>query len=329
MGIPEKNKSNEYNEELLNSFVDGELNVRQQTEVKRLMKNDSEIFRRVQKLQKCKMLISSMPRSKAPDNILSGVTSSLIGKALVAEKQPVSNISEEQGHLFVRKLASAAAMLSLAAVLTIVLYIIMAPGSYSNRPVAIDSAHYGSDQVITTSSKPSFNGRLELKAHNLIAVDSFINRAIEDSGLSDTVSPVLEQNTRVYSFECNRDELGILLFELEGIWNEFDSTKLFVETDTFSRPITVVKVNTRQIAEIISQDSREKIIGVAKDYAVLNGISNNLPANEIVTALDNTKAALVTPPLRIPKPQLTGPEPKPIDKTGSQKNIHLTIVLNR
>ncbi len=335
MDTPDKEESNKYNEELLNSFVDGELNIREQTEVKRLMKNDSEIYRRVQKLQKCKMMIRSMPKSKAPDSILGGVTASLIGKALLSEKTPITRIDIEPRNLFIRKIVSAAAMLSLAAVLMMVIYIILSPVNPGGRPVANDNLTTVNREDIRTISNipaPSFNGRLELKAANLIAVDSFINRAIEESGMSDSVKPTLEKDVRIYSLDCSKGELEILLKEMEGIWNEFESTRLHVETETFRKPITVETVNTKQIAEITNQDSYRKIIETARDYAVLNGITSNLPANEIVTALDNAGDGLVSAPLRIPKPLLTGPrsnDKKPADQIDNEKNIHLTIVLNR
>lgn len=336
MDTPENKNSSGYNEELLSSFVDGELSIRQQTEVRRLMKNDSEIFRRVQQLQKCKMLISSMPKSKAPDNILSGVTASLIGKAILAEKTPVSNERAGRTHLLARKVVAAVAMLSLAAVLMMVVYIILSPVNSGERIVASDNNPAAIDResirIDSGSTAPSFHGRLELKAANLVAVDSFINRAIEESGMSDSVSPTLDKNTRIYSLKCSKDELDVLLSEMEGIWNEFDTTKLFVETETFGKPVAVETVNTKQIAEIVNQESSRKIIEVAKDYAVLNGITSNLPGDEIVTAIDNTKPGLVSMPLRIPKPLLTGERPsakRPAGQTNSEKNIHLTIVLNR
>ena len=48
-------KENPNMDELLNSFIDGELPARQQTEVQRLIAHDEKIAQRVRQLQKSKM----------------------------------------------------------------------------------------------------------------------------------------------------------------------------------------------------------------------------------------------------------------------------------
>ena len=45
-------------DELLNSFIDGELTPRQQTEVQRLIAHEEKVAQRLRQLQKCKMLPS-------------------------------------------------------------------------------------------------------------------------------------------------------------------------------------------------------------------------------------------------------------------------------
>ena len=70
-------------DELLNSFIDGELTERHRVEVQRLIKHDPQIAHRMQELQKCKMLVSSLPRADAPVEILARVKASLKARALL------------------------------------------------------------------------------------------------------------------------------------------------------------------------------------------------------------------------------------------------------
>ena len=51
-------------DELLNSFIDGELPQRQQVELRRLMAHDPQIIKRLRELQKCKILLGSLPFAK-------------------------------------------------------------------------------------------------------------------------------------------------------------------------------------------------------------------------------------------------------------------------
>ena len=114
-------------DELLNSFIDGELPARQQTEVQRLVNHEEKIAQRLQQLQKCKMLLSSLPVTEAPPQILENVKASLARKPLLAEQSSVFDERVGTRHLLGRKLFAAAAMLGLVGILTAVVYTIVAP----------------------------------------------------------------------------------------------------------------------------------------------------------------------------------------------------------
>jgi len=60
-------------EQLLNGFIDGQLTPREQTELKRLMRNDAQLEKRLAQLQKCRMLLASLPVEKAPDGLIERV----------------------------------------------------------------------------------------------------------------------------------------------------------------------------------------------------------------------------------------------------------------
>ena len=220
-------------EELLNSFIDGELTQREATEVERLIADDARIAQRFRELQKSKMLVGSLPRAEAPAEMADEIKASLGRMTLLG--QQAERFDERAGarHLLARKVLATAAMIVLVAILAAVVYTIFAPVSGPERPTA---------EVRVLAA--GFNGRLELKTSDLAAVDSFIKRAIEDNALKYT-SPGSRRDKTVYALSCSREGLNLLLADLENIWERFDSATLFVETKVFDG------VDTEQIAEIV------------------------------------------------------------------------------
>ncbi len=220
--------------ELLNSFLDGELSERQKTEVHRLVAHDMEIAKRLKKLQKCSMLVASMPYEQAPLDMAEQVKTALERKALLAE-QPFA-IDERRGarHLMFRKVFAAAAMFILVAVLAAVIYIVVTPEP--TRPAI------------------GFAGRLELKTNDLLAVDKIINNVIKSNGLEDSANLEHQRDKNIYTLSCSRENLSTFLADLENSWDSFNSATLFVETHTHQGPMLVVVngVDAKQIANLIT-----------------------------------------------------------------------------
>jgi len=219
-------------DELLNSYIDGELTTRQQNEVQRLIAHDAKIELRLRQLQKCRMLVASLPYTEAPADMAEQVKTSLERKALLSEQH--ITIDERKGarHLIFRKVLAAAAMIALAAVLATVIYTIITP-----EP---------------TQPAIGFKGRLELKTNNSLAADTLINRAIENNGLANSVTLKRQSNKITYTLVCSRDNLTSLLASLENSWAQFDSATLFVETKTPDKQVIIDNVNARQIVNIIT-----------------------------------------------------------------------------
>jgi len=225
-------------EELLNSFIDGELTEREQTEVQRLISHDAQIAQRLRELQKTKMLVGSLPRAETPARILDGIKASLEGETLLAERAWSEEPSDRRvgvRHLLARKVLAAAAMIGLVAILSAVVYTIVAPESdYKPAVPAV-----------------AFDGRLELKTDALSTVNASINKAIEDNGLSDSIKLTSQGNKRVYSITCNREDLNSLLADLTGIWERCDSTTLVVRAKMPGRQVVFEDVSTERIAKIV------------------------------------------------------------------------------
>jgi len=323
-------KENPEIDELLNSYIDGELTGRQQTEVQRLIAHDAEVAKRLRQLKRCKMLVSSLPVAEAPEGMLEDIKASLERRALLVERP--SDFDQRAGarHLLARKVMAAAAMIGLVAVLGAVVYIIVAPETVPQKPVAIEEPKLPGE-IEVVRPRPSivaieFNGSLELRTSDLVAVDAFINSAIEDNGLSGPISPARQQDKSVYSLSCSQEGLNLLLVDLGSIWDKFDSATLFVETEVFGRQIEVEAVTAEQITEIVNQDSLQRRTEVAKDFALLNDTAGRLPGRQIVAGIDEVSRSLMT----IPKPVMTGSQrttKRPARQAEDKQNVHLAIVV--
>ena len=313
-------------DELLNSFIDGELSARQQTEVQRLVDHDEKIAQRLQQLQECKMLLSSLPVTEAPPQILENVKASLIRKLLLDEQS--SAFAERAGtrHLLGRKVFAAAAMLGLVGILTAVIYTIVAPETVTQGPVAVVAA--------------PFSGRLELRTSYLPAVVAFINRAIEDNVPSDEWIASDQSDVREpHALICSSESFNLLLAELGNIWDKMDSAHLFVDTEVFGEQVVVEAVTAEQISGIVNQDDSKRRMEVAKDFAVLNNMAGHFPGTRVLTAIDDIRVGLITPPKPVltwnqktekkspASPATLGSDQNPPLAGKKNKNIHFTITV--
>jgi len=304
-------KENSNMDELLNSFIDGELPARQQTEVQRLIAHDEKVAQRLRQLQKCKMLLSSLPVAEAPPQILENVKTSLARRTLLVEQPTAFDEHIGARHLLGRKLFAAAAMLGLVGILTAVVYTIVAP-TVPQGPVAVEPRE---QLPIVEAVEPSptivaaapFSGRLELQTNYLPAVVAFINRAIEENIPSDEWIASDRSDVREpHALICSSESFNLLLAD--------------------GQQVVVDAVTAEQIAGIVNQDDSQRRIEVAKDFAVLNNIAEYLPGTRVLTAIDDTTVGLITPP----KPVLTSNQ-ETIKKsaTGAEadKNIRLIITV--
>jgi hypothetical protein len=110
----------------------------------------------------------------------------------------------------VRKFLAAAAMIGLVAILGSVVYTIVAPEPDNIPPVP----------------PVAFDGRLELETDAFSTVNTFINRAIEEKGLSESISVENQSGKRIYSLTCSQEDLNLLLAGLTDVWENCNSTTL-------------------------------------------------------------------------------------------------------
>ena len=115
-----------------------------------------------------------------------------------------------------RRVLAAAAMIGLVAVLSSVIYTIVAPEPASN--------------IITPAL--AFDGKLELTTSTLSTVNEFIKKAIQDNELSDSIRIERSGDTNAYSITCSREELNLLMADLGEILERCNSNTLLVNTKT-------------------------------------------------------------------------------------------------
>lgn len=222
-------------DELLNSYLDDELNERQQTEVRRMMNHDAQITRRLRELEKCKVMVNSLPRAQAPAGMLDDVRASLERNTLLGPQNEAFNEQAGARDMLVRKILSAAAMIALAAVLGTVIYSIIAPDAGPARPIAAERWERIVDTTRDKQSSPmimasaEFGGLLELKTADFSTADAAVKKMIEKNGLLGKVSTLHEPKKGQYTLRCSRKNLSLLLVDLESLWQTFESTTLFVD----------------------------------------------------------------------------------------------------
>jgi len=338
-------KENANIDELLNSYIDNELSARQRTELQRLISHDEQIERRLNRLQECRLLISSIPRAEAPASLIEDVKAAVERKALLEEPVAVYDKRKGAKELFVRRLLAAAAMLGLVAFLAAVIYTIVAPETLTNVPVAQQPTvpqqkhriqFEKPDQAVVASAgqpaaeqvknKMRFSGRLELVTDTPDVVSAYLNKTLAGSGL---LNEVYHGPAASCSVVCSKEQVNRLLDDLNGIWDKLDSARLVVDAEQKHYQVVVENVTVFQVAEIITKADFRDGIKVAKDFAVLNEFSSRVPAGGLLAAaggVNRSGSGLIG----IPKPVLTSDETasknRAVTKQGP-KNISLTIMV--
>lgn len=311
-------QSDSHIDELLNSFIDAELTQEQRRQVERLITDDEQVARRLRDLQRCKILVQSLPREKAPDGTFEQ-TRLLLERHALMDRQILAGARRPSTLLVARRVLAVAAMIAVVAVLAVVIHSISTPEGEPHGPAPAPVAP-------AVSAAAGFAGRLELRTDVPTEVGAFVSRAIADSGLSMQADIRGTTDRKVYSLSAAKGDVNLLLHDLATIWDKFGSATLFVQAEPFGPKVTVGEITAQQIATIVNQDSREKCIKVAGDFAVLNHMAKLLAANEVSRVMDEKKPSLLT----VPKPFLTGGQ-EPLRKSGQpdpdEPQVRLTIVV--
>ncbi|MFH1370229.1 MAG: zf-HC2 domain-containing protein [Planctomycetota bacterium] len=321
-------------EELLNSYLDGELSQREQVEVQRLISRDESAARRLRELERCRLLVSSLPPAEPPAELVSGIKKLLHGRmAGITGGQDDPRLGTL--HLFVRHVLAASIIIGLAGLLMIVIYRIVGPQRMTPRTVAVQTApavapkvvSVGAEETVVAEDKAGIGFySLQLETSNFVAVDAYINKLLGESPWLKFDATKEIPGRSVYRVLCSRGGLETLVFDLAPAWTKFDSTTLVVHTDV-GQYVTVESVRPEQITKIVNQDTPDGRIKLAKDFAVFNNIEQLFSAERVLALSDSDYPALTT----IPRPALTSGEKRIADipKDASDRvRVDLTIIVS-
>lgn len=329
-------KANPSIDELLCSFVDGELSVRQQTEVQRMAARDPEVSRRLRQLQNCKTLVSALPRAEAPAEMLERIRLSVERKTLLDEQPATGASVAGVVHLMARRFLAAAAMIALLGVLGYVVYQIVAPvgGPGFQPPVAgtrkllqTEAARPGVAPAVVADS--GLSGRLEIRTATVAQADAVLKRAVEQNGLSALVTSDDAVGVRTYKLVSSRQGVSRLIASLQGVWQSFSGVTLQIEgPGQYASPVTVKGITPEQAANIVARENTAASIETAKNYAVLNAMSRGTPGRDVLNMISNDAAVAQELATIDDKVLIAGPEADTtLAPPQGAANTSLTIVL--
>lgn len=325
-------KSNSNIDELLCSFIDGELPARQKTEVQRMVARDPEVGQRLRQLQNCSNLVSALPRAEAPDDMVEQIRLSLERRTLLGERPTSSSGRAGRWHLRMRRMMAAAAMIALFGGLGLVVYQIVSPIAPTDSPSIVANNDDLTTSPVPTAppvivaAEPGFTGRLEFHTAAMAQADSVIKGAIRENGLDEFAQTDGGEGTRVYQVACSREAAEQLVADLSAIWENSESVKLMVESDRFNESVAVDSPTLQQVAKIIGADSAGASLAVAR----LENFTQQMPGHSIVAAASSDDMEIDVLPV-LPRPKVVSDEADalviPPAEEGAVKTT-LTIVLS-
>ena len=314
----------EKTDELLSAFMDEALSTRRRTEMKRLLKHDPQLAARLADMRKRRDLVRAIPPVQAPESIVEQIKGQLERRTLVGSSVDEYDEVEGAKHLLGRRILSAAAIITLAAVLSVVVYTIVSSPSDEKSTLAANkwvtqeikpvertvtketktTKVESEKEIESPAAKPQipqqFAGRLEILTSQFTGVDAFVKRSLLDSGIVLIEFPVAN-HTGQYQLRCGRKVLNTFLADLSTIWDKFDSTNLYLLDNHTRQEVIVKNVTAEQIETIAAQSDINESLKLARSTAALNEMVRELSTTELLVG--NQPTTIDTLP--IPKPVLT------------------------
>lgn len=341
-------KDMEQIEEMLNSYIDGELDERKSNEIKRLIDHDKEVFGLYDSLKRYKDLMNSVSQTPCPDGLCDSINKQLEREILLADTSSYSH-SAGRRHLIVRRLMTAAAVIALAAVLSFVILDIFIPKSsrdkfFANtmrkksfkevlyeKPFPDESASQVAQQDIPImpikGNDVPLVAVLTLETKNPIEVDWLVAKAMTTTGIFNQTTAIDRQPGSVkYVINCSDESAANLLAELSFVWPQCRSTKLDIGTEQTGKYITINNVSAQQALEICKAEAYPVRIRIAGDIAVINrAAAENIEKFYAINTIDYER-------LYAQKPALTSAENLPdanLPAAGDRTAVITIIVVGK
>lgn len=336
-------KDLEYIEELLNSYIDGELDERKNNEVKRLIDNDQDVKHLFESLSRCKNLVGSLRPATVPEGFSESVIRNLERNILLADTEVYQHHKKGKRRLVFRHFLTAAAMLALVAMLSYVVFDVFVPKSSrqkfadnvlnrKQKPQVLYEKPFADvlppqDVAVAVPKGPSVPliARLTLITESPIETDWLVGKALMNTGLFDKTSAVDRKTGSVkYVLSCDRNSLVNLIGELNFIWPKCSNATLEMGTEQQGKYVTINNISARQILDICKADNYNQRIRMASDLAVINEIAvADVLRNYF--AQQNTDSEFLIPD----KPVLTSSERTELPKTNTAAepaNFTITVI---
>ncbi len=334
-------KDTETTEELLNSFIDNELDERKSNEVKRLIDNDPEVRRLFETIRRHKSLVGALRSATAPEGFSESVARSLEREMLLADTD-IYHHKKGKRRLVLRHFLTTAAMLVLLAALSYVVLDVFVPKSTRQKFTDNVLRRKPKPQIVTADipniAKPVADkpveipkgpavplvAKLTLVTENTAELDWLVGKALMNTSLFEKTSSVERKPDYVkYSLSCDRELLAGLLNELMNIWPKCSDTIMEVGTEQPGKFVTINNISARQTMDICKADSYNLRMRIANDLAIVNQTADTDILRSYF-ARQNSGSELLT----ADKPALTSSEkPEQIQAEISTDPANLTIIV--
>lgn len=316
-------------EELLSSFVDGELSHRQAEEIQGLADQDPAVRQRINELKNLQGLLRALPRLEVPPGLSDELKAQLTRTANVAKRHVVPMSVPEPRHVIFRRVRAVAALVAIVIALSSVIHWTR-NSSDPGRPSA------GRLEVSpTVPFGPAGSGglmaRLELNVASFSTVDGVmmvLNRAIEYSGLSPYTDKKVEGREKVYHIRSSRQAVTAFLEDISPAWSQFERVSLRLATEDFGHPLLLERVSAVQIQQIFQRETAGQGVELARRLAVQNSMERLRVADRLEELTHEHLDLIAT---RVPNPMLTSRKsvmsPPTDPSLAGGEVIELTIVL--
>ncbi|MFC1762429.1 anti-sigma factor family protein [Planctomycetota bacterium] len=264
-------KAHANNEELFNSYVDGELSPRERTEVKRLAANDPAVYRQLRQLRNTRIMLRSLPREEPPAEIAENILALLERKSLL-DASPTS-ADRPQRYLVLRRVRAAAAVLMLLTGLSVLVYSIMAPTDSPTQIAAVDK-----DVEIRTESVLSSNQETPRQIHSTFGLHlaastdlaSLLEGVIARQGAAVAVERVKNPGRQEFQLAGSRSALGAILMELNSVWGAVNQADFCVSGPSTDQVVEFPDASPLLVARVLNQGTPKDSWIVAKEIAAAN-----------------------------------------------------------
>ena len=321
-------------EELLNSYLDGELSSQDRDQVQRLIGKDETIARRLRQLERCRLLVSSLPPAEPPAELVSGIKELLRSRSAGADGLEHIDRRRGQQHLLARHVLAAAVIIGLFGLMGAVVYKIVSPEKQVTPAVAVQPAvkpevlPVETKKTVAVAEDKTSVGlySLQLQTADFVAVDAFVNKLLDESSWLSYEVARDGRSRSVYRVLCSRAGLETLVSDLSAVWSKFDSATFVVHTDDVGKYVAVEQVRPEQITDIVKKNALNDRVKLAKDFAVLNTVEQASQEGRMLALVDHAYPELTA----IPRPVLTSGEKRvaPVPENPSdQVRADLNIVV--